>query len=374
MDWLLTTLQYIASRAVVLGILVFIHEMGHYLAARWRGIHVEAFSIGFGPTLLSWTDRHETVWKLCVLPLGGFVKMHGMAFDIADEQGSDREAIRHGHAFFEKSVLSRSIVVAAGPIFNFLLAGVLYSALFMTVGRPIPILDPPAIVGDVAPDSAAAAAGLKTGDTITAIAGTKVTDFDGMRRIVSTSPGRTLTLHIHRDKQDLDLTATIKAQPGDPAKGLLGVSAADTETTERLNPVYAVVAGFDTMGRMLWQILVGLIHIITTGQGIHDLAGPIGVVAISGQVARLGFVAVVKFTAFLSINLGLVNLLPIPVLDGGHLMFYAAEAVRGRPLPARALDYGYRLGFAFIASFFLFASWNDLVHTGAVRWVAHLIG
>ncbi len=374
MSSVLNILQAIASRALVLGVLVFIHEMGHYLAARWRGIHVEAFSIGFGPKLLSWTDRHETIWKLCALPLGGFVKMHGMSVDIAHEQPTDYEAIRHGHAFFEKSVLSRTIVVAAGPIANFLLAAVLYSGLYATIGRPVADPNAPAIVGEVAPGSSAAAAGLMPGDAIRAVDATKIAAFEDLRRIVSVNVGHTLALQVHRGTQDITVQALIKPKPGDAAVGQLGISAGVEAINERLGPLAAVVAGVRNTGFILWQTLSGLVHIITTGQGVHDLAGPIGVVVISGQVAKLGLAAVITFTAFLSINLGLVNLLPIPVLDGGHLMFYAAEALRGRPLPQRALEYGYRLGFAFIATFFLFISWNDLVHTGAVRWVAHLIG
>ncbi len=374
MSSILSILEAIASRALVLGVLVFIHEMGHYLAARWRGIHVEAFSIGFGPKLLSWTDRHETVWKLCALPLGGFVKMHGMSIDVAHEQATDQEAIRHGHAFFEKSVLSRTIVVAAGPIANFLLAAVLYSGLYATIGRPVADPNAPAIVGEVAPNSSAAAAGLKPGDAIRAVDATKIAAFEDLRRIVSANVGHTLALQVQRGTQDLTVQALIKPKPGDAAVGQLGISAGVEAINERLGPLAAIAAGVRNTGFVLWQTLSGLVHIITTGQGVHDLAGPIGVVVISGQVAKLGLAAVITFTAFLSINLGLVNLLPIPVLDGGHLMFYAAEALRGRPLPQRALEYGYRLGFAFIATFFLFISWNDLVHTGAVRWVAHLIG
>ena len=367
---ILNVLQMIASRALVLGILVFIHEMGHYLAARWRGIYVEAFSIGFGPALLSWTDRHQTVWKLSVLPLGGFVRMHGMALNVADEQPTDRSAIKAGRAFFEKSVLSRSIVVAAGPIANFLLAVVLFSGLYLAIGRPVPL----PVVGEVSPGSSAEAAGLKAGDVIRTIDGAPVAEFEELRRIVAGNAGHTLSLGLHRGTADLVVPVLIKpAAEGDLSVGRLGVSAG-AEKTERLSLVPAVLAGFARTGQVLWQTLAGLWQIITTGKGVHDLAGPIGVMAISGQVAKLGMATVVAFVAFLSINLGLVNLLPIPVLDGGHLMFYAAEAVRGRPLPPRALEYGYRLGFAFIASFFVFISWNDLVHTGAVRWVAHLIG
>jgi regulator of sigma E protease len=363
-------LHTLGSFALVLGVLVFIHELGHYLAARWRGIHVEAFSIGFGPALLSWTDRSETVWKICVLPLGGFVKMHGMAVNVIDEQAVDQTAIRQGQAFFEKSVLSRAIVAGAGPVANFLLAAVLFSALYATLGRQVPL----PIVGDVAPGSSAASAGLKQGDDIVAVDGRKIVVFEDLRRLVAASAGRTLQIEVHRGSQDLTLPVLIKpATPGDMSVGRLGVVSGGVRT-DRLGLVSAVQAGFSETGMVLWQTLLGLVHIVTTGRGVHELGGPIAIASLSGQVAALGIASLVSFIGMLSINLGLVNLLPIPILDGGHLMFYAAEAIRGRPLPPRAQDYGYRVGFAIIASMFVFISWNDLVHTGAVQWVTHLLG
>ncbi len=363
-------LQTIGSFALVLGILVFIHELGHYLAARWRGFKVEAFSIGFGPAIVSWTDRRQTVWKICVLPLGGFVRMEGMAVNVADEQPAEQEAAAQGSAYYQKSVLSRSIVAAAGPVANFLLAIFLFSALYGTVGQQVPL----PVVGEVAPGSSAADAGLKTGDAIRAIDGKTVMVFEDLRRIVAGNAGHTLSLSVHRGTQDLVIPVTIKpATPGDMTTGRLGVGAGEMASI-RLNPWAALVAGVQQTGFILWQTLQGLGRILTTGHGVRELGGPIAIASLSGQVAQLGIVSMISFIALLSINLGLMNLLPIPILDGGHLMFYAAEAVRGRPLPPRALDYGYRVGFAIIGSLFVFISWNDLVHTGAVRWVAHLIG
>ncbi len=370
MSWLLGVLGFIFTRGVSLGVLVFVHEMGHYLAARWRGIYVEAFSIGFGPALLSWTDRAGTVWKLSALPLGGYVRMHGMAINVADEAQIERLPGREGQAFFEKSVLSRSIAVAAGPAANFLLAAVLFTGLYLALGRQVPL----PVVGEISPGSSAEIAGLKVGDEIRAVDGRPVADFETLRRIVAGSAGHTLNLAVHRGAADLTIPVAIKpVTAGDMSVGRLGVTSGQVRS-ERMGPLAALWAGLAHTGDVMWQTLSGLGHIIFTGQGVHDLAGPIGVIVLSGQVAKLGLATTISFVAFLSINLGLVNLLPIPVLDGGHLMFYAAEALRGRPLPPRALDYGYRIGFAFIASFFVFVSWNDLVHTGAVRWVTHLIG
>jgi regulator of sigma E protease len=370
MAWLLHTLHTLASFALVLGVLVFIHELGHYLAARWRGIHVEAFSIGFGPALLAWTDGHGTVWKLCALPLGGFVKMHGMAVNIADENAIDQTVTRPGEAYFEKTVLSRSIVTAAGPIANFVLAAVLFTALYAAIGQQVPL----PVIGDITPGSSAAVAGLKTGDLVRTVDGQRMMEFDDLRRVVAANAGHTLSFSVHRGTADITVPVLIEpATPGDMSVGRLGVKSGEIATV-RLGLGAALAAGLTQTWQVLWQTLLGLVHIITTGHGVNELGGPIAIADLSGKVADLGVASMVSFIAMLSINLGLVNLLPIPILDGGHLMFYAAEALRGRPLPARALDYGYRVGFAIIGSLFIFISWNDLVHTGAVRWVSHLIG
>jgi regulator of sigma E protease len=367
---LLSIVQGVAVRVLVFGVLVFIHELGHYLAARWRGIYVEAFSIGFGPALVSWTDRHGTVWKIGLLPLGGFVKMHGMALNVANETAMDDTVTRPGQGYNEKPVFSRAIVAAAGPVANFLLAMVLLSVLFCAVGRQVPL----AVVGEVAEASSAATAGLKPGDRIETVDGEKITAFETLRRIVAASAGQTLTMQVARGAQLLSLPVEIKpAEPGDMSVGRLGISSG-ASMTERLWPGAALVAGVAETGHMFGAIFGGLVHIVTTGHGLRELGGPIAVVVMSGQAAAQGLPVLIWFVAFLSVNLGLVNLLPIPILDGGHLMFYAAEAVRGRPLPASALDYGYRAGFALIACMFVFISFNDLVHTGALRWVAHLIG
>jgi regulator of sigma E protease len=370
MSGVIHLLHTLGSFALVLGVLVFIHEFGHYLAARWRGIHVEAFSIGFGPAIASWTDRKETVWKICVLPLGGFVKMHGMALNVADENAMDTTVTRPGEAFFEKSVASRAIVAAAGPAANFLLAAVLFSAIYVAIGRQVPL----PVIGEITPGSSAEIAGLKQGDVIRDVDGKRMMEFDDLRKIVAVNAGHTLSFQIHRGNADITLPVLIQpAVPGDMSVGRLGVRSGEIATM-RLGLGSALVAGLSQTWDVLWQTLLGIVHILTTGKGVNELGGPIAIASLSGKVATLGITSLIEFIAMLSINLGLVNLLPIPILDGGHLMFYAAEAVRGRPLPARALDYGYRVGFAIIGSLFIFISWNDLVHTGAVHWVTHLMG
>ncbi|HTZ71309.1 MAG TPA: RIP metalloprotease RseP [Acetobacteraceae bacterium] len=368
MDSLLHILHTVASFALVLGVLVFVHELGHYLAARWCGVHVEVFSIGFGPALKSWVDRHETEWRISALPLGGYVRMHGMTPDAEAEAAARGVPFRPDQAYTRKSVGRRSIVAFAGPAANFLLAIVLFAGLLALEGRPVPL----AVVGDVQAGSAAATAGLKTGDEIRAVAGVKIADFDQLRAIVQVNAGHDLALAVHRGTQDLSLEAHIllDARSG---KGLLGITSGRAETV----PVglgAALLGGFTETWDMLSQMFGGLVHIITSGAGVKDLGGPIMIADLSGRVATMGVASLVKFIALLSVNLGLVNLLPIPVLDGGHLMFYAAEALRGRPVPARAQEYGYRVGIAIIGFVFLMISFNDLQREGAFLWVRHLIG
>ena len=256
-------LHTLGSFALVLGVLVFIHELGHYLAARWRGIHVEAFSIGFGPALISWVDRHETVWKICVLPLGGFVKMHGMALNVADENAMDTTITRPGEAYFEKSVASRAIVAAAGPIANFLLAAVLFSAIYVAVGRQVPL----PVIGEITPGSSAEAAGLKVGDVIRTVDGKRMMEFEDLRLIVSANAGHTLSFGVHRGTADITVPVLIQpASPGDMSVGRLGVRSGEIATLP-MGVGAAILAGIAQTWDVLWQTLLGLVHIVTTGKG-----------------------------------------------------------------------------------------------------------
>lgn len=364
------TARSILAFLLVLGVLVFVHEMGHYLAARWRGVHVEAFSIGFGRPITSWTDRLGTVWKLSWIPLGGYVKLHGQE---RPEDVSDvvRATWIDGRTFQEKSVLSRAIVVAAGPIANFVLAIVVFALLFGIVGRSPSI----PVIGEIMADSAASHSTLQKDDRVTAIDGEPVQRFDDIRRIVSVNPGKSLVLHVVRQGQEQDVTVvagTSEDSRGNKT-GLLGVRGALGEP-QRLGPVQAVIAGTTQTWDIIAQTFQGLGQMISGKRGSEELGGPLRIAEMSGQVAKLGLTSLVGFIALLSVNLGLINLFPIPVLDGGHLVFYAVEAVRGRPLPARAQEFSYRAGLAVLATLFVFATWNDLTHLGLFRWVGSLIG
>ena len=355
---------------IVLGILVFVHESGHYLAARWCRVHVETFSIGFGRAIYSWRDRLGTVWKLGWVPLGGYVKLHGQerAEHVSPEV---RATWIDGRTFQEKSVALRALVVVAGPVANFALAIVLYFALFAVLGRPLTMPE----IGEVLPDSVAARAGLMAGDRVTGIDSAPVKRFEDLQRIVLASPGKPLVLHVTRADAPRDIAIT--PEEFTDAKGnkygKLGVRGG-VVIFEPVSLPEAAWNGVTQTWEITTQTLEGVWAMITHRKSGEDLGGPLRIAQMSGQVATLGFSSMVSFIALLSVNLGLINLFPIPVLDGGHLMFFAAEAVRGRPLSIRAQEYGFRAGFAVLIGLFVFSTWNDLSHIGLFRWVASLVG
>lgn len=358
-------LRSLGSFAVVLGVLIFFHELGHYLAARWRGVKVEVFSIGFGPAIVTRTDRAGTVWKLCVLPLGGYVKMHGQERpqDVPAEVRANWIA---GQTFHGKSVLSRAIVVGAGPFANFVLAIVVFAVLFGVIGQPVTL----PIVDTVLPHSAAATAGLRPGDRITAVDGGTIRNFQALQSVIETRPATRVSLSVDRDGKTLTIPVVTGARVIDGRRlGLLGISGSRM-AYEPMSPPAAILAGFRETWKITAQTARGLAQIIVGKRGTNDLGGPLRIAQLSGQVAELGLPSLLSFIAVLSVNIGLINLFPIPILDGGHLVFYLFEAIRGRPLPPRAQEYGFRAGLALIAGLFVFATWNDLAHLGLFHWLA----
>lgn len=368
---------------LVLGVLIFVHELGHYLAARSVGVHVEVFSIGFGRTIVGWTARDGTYWKVGWIPLGGFVKLHGQespedrlaAEAEAREKGQPAPVWREGQTFAEKTVGRRAWVVAAGPLANFLLAAVLLACLYATAGRP----NTAAIVTAVQEGSAASRAGLQPGDRIVSIDGRSVSRFEEVQGLIRLRPGQALPVEVDRAGQRATLTATpdrreVTDRFGNvQVMGLLGVSGGVPEYA-RLGPAQALVAGLGETVRMTDQTLVALWQMITGQRGTEEIGGPLRIAQLSGQVAEGGIAPLIGLMALLSINLALINLFPIPVLDGGHLMFYAAEAIRGRPLPPRAQEYGFRAGLALLLGLFVLATWNDLTQLRVIDWVAGLVG
>ncbi len=359
-------LRTLAAFGVVLGVLIFFHELGHYLAARWRGVKVDAFSLGFGPAIARRTDKHGTVWKLCVLPLGGYVKLHGQERpqDVSDET---RAGWVRGQTFHDKPLASRAIVVAAGPVANFVLATVVFALLFGVIGRPVTL----PIVDQVIAHSAAAGAGLHVGDRITSVDTTPIANFQQLQRVIAARPDTRVTLGLQRAGKGMTVTLKTGARTLDGRTlGVLGV-AGDQMAYQPLSPLAALGDGVWETWHVTDQTATGLWQIVSGQRGTKDLGGPIRIAQLSGEVATQGLPDLLSFIAILSVNIGLINLLPVPILDGGHLLFYLLEALRGRPLPARAQEYGFRAGLALLAGLFVFATFNDLTHLGLFHWLIH---
>lgn len=357
---------------IILSLIVFVHEFGHYWVARRNGVKVEVFSIGFGPELFGRNDRHGTRWKFSAIPLGGYVKMLGDAD--ASSATVDRAAARDPASFPAKSVWQRMAIVVAGPAFNFLYAIAVLAVLFAVSGRPFT----PAVVGEVNPGSPAEAAGLLAGDRILAAGGREIASFEELQALVRESTGEPLALSVDRDGERLELAVTPALSEiedrfgGKHRVGLMGVSRAGVEF-RRSSPPMAVVDAVVETGRMVGGTLVALGEMVAGTRGTEELGGPIKIAQMSGEIARDGIVAVIWFTAVLSINLGLINLFPIPMLDGGHLVLYGIEAARGRPLGERSQEIAFRFGLAMVLSLMVFATWNDLRGTPLVRFFAGLL-
>lgn len=361
---------YILPFLFVLTVVVFFHELGHFLVARWCGVKVLAFAVGFGPELFGKTDRKGTRWKLCAIPLGGYVKFSGdeNAASVPDRgalQAMDEEE-RKG-AFLSKSVGQRAAVVAAGPVANFLLSIVIFAALFGFLGRSeiAPRVDA------VQPGSAAEAAGFMAGDLILQIDGRAIETFSDLQRVVTASADLTLKVTVDRGGEIVTLTATPRRHElTDPfgnvqRVGLLGVQSGarpEDRVLRTYGPVEAVAEGAKETWFVVERTAIYVAGMISGRESADQLGGPIRVAQISGQVATLGFAALLNLTAILSVSIGLLNLMPIPMLDGGHLLFYAAEAIRGRPLSERVQDFGFRIGIAIVLMLMIFATWNDVMH------------
>lgn len=373
MDILSPITDYIIPFLIVLGVLVFVHEWGHYWVARRAGVKIDVFSIGFGPELFGWNDKAGTRWKVSALPLGGYVKMFGDA-DAAStpdrSMGPLTDEEKAG-AFQHKRLGQRAAIVAAGPAANFIFAVVVLAGLFMTAGHPFPA----ATVGDVLPGSAAEQAGLQPGDEIVSVNGREVQRFAEVSLLVRQAEGSPLDLVLARGEREIAVRAEPTLQEVETTDGgtvempMLGISA-DTEVR---GPIAAVGMAVDETVSLTWFTITTIGEMIVGERGTEDIGGPIRIAEMSGTVAQIGIVALVWFMAVLSINLGLINLFPIPMLDGGHLLYYAVEAVRGRPLGERAQEYGFRIGLALVLMLMVFATWNDLVHLEVVDYIRDVI-
>lgn len=366
---------YMIPFLIVLTVLVFVHELGHYLVARRNGVRVETFSIGFGPELFGRTDKAGTRWKFSLIPLGGYVKMFGDA-NVASQPGDPDELPpeQRAYAFQNKRLGQRAWIVAAGPLANFAFAVVALAALFMFYGQPYT----PPVVGKVQPDSAAAEAGLLAGDRIVGIDGDAIERFEAVQRIVRLNPGSELRITVARGGERVELVATPRRTEiedrfgNEHVIGLLGVSRSGVEY-RRHGPLRALVQAGEETFVLTTGTLQAVGQIISGSRSTDELGGPIRIAQMSGEVADAGAINLLWFMAVLSINLGLINLFPVPMLDGGHLLFYAIEAIRGRPLGERAQEYGFRIGLALVLTLMLFVTWNDLVQLQVVAFFKQLV-
>jgi regulator of sigma E protease len=364
-----TLLGYLLPFLFVLTVVVFFHELGHFLVARWCGVAVKTFSIGFGPEIFGFNDRQGTRWKLSWIPLGGYVKFiddenAASAGQKSLEQLSPEE---RKHSFQAKSLGQRAAIVSAGPIANFILAIVIFTAIFSVFGERITA----AKVDIVSPGSAAERAGFLPGDKVISIDGQVIESFSEMQRIVGMSPDQPLHFVVARDGKMIDITATPERKEitdnfGNVIRlGLLGIQRSATPddwTLKRHDPATAFVMALKESYFVVSRSLGYLYDVVTGREAADQLGGPIRIAQVSGQVATAGFVALLNLAAIISVSIGLLNLFPIPMLDGGHLLFYSIEAIRGRPLSESTQEIGFRIGLAFVLMLMIFATWNDLIH------------
>jgi regulator of sigma E protease len=364
---------YIIPFLFVLTIVVFFHELGHFLIARWAGVKVLTFSLGFGPELVGFNDRHGTRWKISAVPLGGYVKFFGdesEASTPSSEVLANMTEEERAGSFHHKKVGPRAAIVAAGPIANFILAIVIFTGLFTFYGKP----NMSARVDKIEAGSAAAAAGFQVGDIVTAIDNNPIENFSDMQRIVSIRAGEKLSFTIKRGDSIVQLQGTpeLKEQK-DPfgnvrRLGILGITRSSQPgdvITERVNPAAAMWLGVKETWFVIDRTLAYIGGIFTGREAADQVGGPLRIAQISGQVATIGLAALIHLAAVLSVSIGLLNLFPVPLLDGGHLLFYAVEAVRGRPLSDRAQEMGFRIGLGLVLMLMVFATYNDILHLAA---------
>jgi len=360
--------------ALAIAPLVFIHELGHYLVGRWCGVKVETFAIGFGKPVAAWTDRHGTRWQIGWLPLGGYCKFAG-DMSAASEPSDEWLALppeERNRTFQAKPVWQRALIVVAGPAVNFLFAIVVFAALFGTYGEP----RTPPVIAFVEAGSAADAAGLKIGDTISAIGGTSIDRFEDVARIVQIHPLERMRVEGQRAGEPFAVDIVPKAtlvrdRFGNEARiGRFGIGGG-RQVFVKLAPHEIVGASLRFTAASVSMMAETLGQVVTGRRSVDELGGPVKMAKYSGEQATLGPLGFILFMTMVSINLGFINLLPIPTLDGGHLVFYAAEAIRRKPVGLRAQEWAFRSGLVMLLGFMIFVTVNDL---GIWRGIAGLIG
>lgn len=371
--FLFTVLAFV----LVIGPLVFVHEMGHYLVGRWFGVHAETFSIGFGTELKAWHDRRGTRWRIGILPLGGYVRFAG---DVGVASETDPAWLELSPAerercFPAKPLWQRALIVLAGPVVNILFAAIILSGFALVYGQNVT----PSTVGALTPGSAASAAGIKPGDRITAVNGNRISGFEGLREWVVERPGQRADFTVQRDGKELSLPVTIgtvverdRFGNGHPI-GQLGVMSV-APVARPVGVLEAPLVGLRQTGNLMGMMAHGLGDIITGRRAVSELGGPLKIAQLSGEQAELGPSQFIFFIALISINLGFINLLPVPMLDGGHLFFYGIEAIQRKPVSPRIQEIAYRSGLALLLGLMFLVTFNDLASFGLWRGLSRLIG
>ncbi|GLV21526.1 putative zinc metalloprotease [Sphingobium sp. TomMM35A] len=371
--FLLTVLAFVA----VIGPLVFVHELGHYLVGRWFGVKAEAFSIGFGPELAAWVDKRGTRWRIGALPLGGYVRFKGdmNAASQTDPAWLQLPPSERAESFPAKPLWQKAAIVAAGPFINFLFAILILSTFAFVYGES----RTPAVAGKVQAGSAAAAAGIQAGDRILSLNGREMTTFDDLRLYAQIRPGEPVTMVIERSGKTIEKQGRVGAVQeqdgfGNRFKvGRLGIAPAQP-VIEPVELWRAPAVALKQTGQIIRTMVETLGQILGGGRSVKELGGPLKIAEVSGQAATLGVESFVFFMALISINLGFINLLPIPMLDGGHLLFYGVEAIQRRPVSARVQEWAYRSGLAVLLAMMMLVTFNDLSSFGLWERLSGLIG
>ncbi len=363
---------------LVLGVVVFVHEWGHYIVAKLCGVKIESFSLGFGPEVAGFNDKAGTRWRFSLLPLGGYVKMFGDADPSSsqpDEKVFSMTESEKKQAFFYKSVGQRAAIVAAGPIVNLLFTFVVFVGLFITQGQSF---TSPRI-GEVVAGSPAAIAGIQPGDTFLKVGAVEIIRFEDIRREISVGRSEPIQVTLERGGSTIETTIVPKlTEIKDRFGGVhqvsqIGVRAeAGKMTYKKLEFVPAIGAAGSEMVGMTSTTLKAIGQIIAGTRGTEELGGPLRIAEMSGKIGKEGIVPLIWFMAVISLSLGLFNLFPIPLLDGGHLFFYAIEAIKGTPVHEGVMEATSRVGFFFIIGMMLFFTWNDLNQLHIVSYVKGL--
>jgi regulator of sigma E protease len=374
LDYVVSVAEYVLPFLLVLTVLVFIHELGHYLVARWNGVKIEVFSIGFGPELFGWTDKAGTRWKFSLVPLGGYVKMYGDADASSkpDEDAAQSMTPEEKSMTLQgKSVGQRIAVVAAGPAANYLLAVFLLAGLYIIKGIPTFL---PA-VGHVAEDSVAHSVGIIPGDKIIEFNGKPIRNFDELRQIVPGTAGKEISIVVERKKQgnQVDkITLTGQMSKGGQPVSSFGIAPSGEQIYRESGIIESLANSVYYCYFVSKETLRALGQMIFGSRSSNELGGILTIGSLAKQSADQGWVALLLLTALLSINLGLINLLPIPVLDGGHLVFYSVEAIKGKPVSIKAQERAYMIGLFIVLGLMAMATWNDLSRFKIISWISGL--